>query len=41
MSDQHIGEDIYNLIKASLSIPGCIIITSMIAFISQMQIKES
>lgn len=37
ISDQHIEEDIYNMIRGSLTIPGYIVITAV--FISPMQIR--
>ena len=38
ISDQHIEEDIYNMIRPSLTIH--IVITAMMVCISRMQIKE-
>lgn len=40
ISDQHTEEDIYNMIRGSLTIPRYIVITAMIVFISHMQIED-
>lgn len=40
ISDQHIEEDIYNVIRAFLTIPGYIVITATTLLVSHMQIKE-